>query len=78
MGSSYLPNVVDNDNVGVIPRVLTDLFRRIEDSSKDTKFNVRVSFAEVKTFFFLIIKALFKEKAHHKYYLIYLRFTTKK
>jgi hypothetical protein len=46
MGSSSL-QVYDCDNAGVIPRVLNDLFRRI-DETKDLKFTVRVSFVEVR------------------------------
>jgi hypothetical protein len=40
----------DCDNDGVIPRVLNDLFQRIEDEKfiqKDCKFQVKVSFAEI-------------------------------
>jgi len=40
----------DFDEVGVIPRVLNDLFRTIEDeqrADKDAKFEVKVSFVEV-------------------------------
>lgn len=40
----------DFDNVGVIPRVLNDLFTRIEEeqrANKDAKFSVKVSFVEV-------------------------------
>lgn len=43
-------NLNDLDEVGVIPRVLNDLFTRIDDeknSNKDLKFNVKVSFVEV-------------------------------
>ena len=40
----------DFDEVGVIPRVLSDLFRTIEEeqrADKDAKFEVKVSFVEV-------------------------------
>jgi hypothetical protein len=45
MGSSSL-QIYDCDNAGVIPRVLNDIFYRI-DETKDVKFTVRVSFVEV-------------------------------
>ena len=45
MGSAC-SSVTDYDHVGVIPRVLNDLFRRIEEA-KDIKFTVKVSFVEV-------------------------------
>ena len=45
MGSACSQNY-DSDDIGVIPRVLDDLFRRI-DESKDVKFTVKVSFVEV-------------------------------
>ena len=53
MGSGYssLQCVTSNfDEVGVIPRVLYDLFQTIEDEKKNdskSKFTVRVSFVEV-------------------------------
>ena len=47
MGSACSQNY-DSDAIGVIPRVLVDLFRRIDDS-KDTKFTVKVSFVEVRS-----------------------------
>jgi hypothetical protein len=50
MGSACMQNY-DFDTVGVIPRVLNDLFRRI-DESKDVKFTVKVSFVEVKIIYF--------------------------
>ena len=40
----------DFDEVGVIPRVLKDLFRTIDEeqrANKDAKFEVKVSFVEV-------------------------------
>jgi kinesin family protein 4/21/27 len=46
MGSACSQNY-DSDSIGVIPRVLDDLFRRIDDS-KETKFTVKVSFVEVR------------------------------
>ena len=46
MVSACLQNY-DSDSIGVIPRVLDDLFQRI-DESKDTKFTVKVSFVEVR------------------------------
>ena len=52
----------DFDNVGVIPRVLNDLFARIADETSqksDAKFTVRVSFVEVYN---EEIKDLFAEK----------------
>jgi kinesin family member 4 len=57
MGSSYSSLVAANaslnsnelDEVGVIPRVLRDLFQRIDEkqASTDIKFTVRVSYVEV-------------------------------
>ena len=45
-----LNHIPDFDNVGVIPRVLNDLFARIDEEmshKSDSKFTVRVSFVEV-------------------------------
>ena len=56
---NHMPNF---DNVGVIPRVLNDLFARIADETSqksDAKFTVRVSFVEVYN---EEIKDLFAEK----------------
>lgn len=62
MGSGYLSlynalhnenisafNINDLDDVGIIPRVLTDLFTRIEEEQRQngTKFFITVSFVEV-------------------------------
>lgn len=48
--ASNIININDLDDVGVIPRVLNDLFLRIEDEQskdKEAKFTVKVSFVEV-------------------------------
>ena len=49
MGSGSLQDY-NSDGIGVIPRVLTELFRRIEEH-KEIKFTVKVSFVEVNAFF---------------------------
>lgn len=48
-GANVCLNINDNDEVGVIPRVLYDLFRRIDEETtrKNTKFTVKVSLIEV-------------------------------
>ena len=48
--ASNIININDLDDVGVIPRVLNDLFLRIEEEQskdKEAKFTVKVSFVEV-------------------------------
>ncbi len=50
MGFGKLKDYNGND-IGVIPRVLTELFLRIEEL-KEIKCTVKVSFLEVNAFFF--------------------------
>ena len=49
MGSGSLQDY-DSYGIGVIPRVLTELFRRIENH-REIQFTVKVSFVEVIFFF---------------------------
>ena len=73
MGSGYTSLVCathqDFENVGVIPRVLSDLFNTIEmekQKEPEATFNVKVSFVEVYneeikvSFFFIVEKVTFQ------------------
>jgi kinesin family member 4 len=48
MGSCSNLNLDSDDNSGIIPRVLNDIFKKINDNSnKNIKYNVKVSYIEV-------------------------------
>jgi len=41
------PNISDIENQGIIPRMIRTVFNRIESSSENIEFSVKVSMSEI-------------------------------